>query len=308
MNVLTTSPTRFVPAASRDDVLLQLLAEQKLMRAEQRAEQKKIQEALDAMKVAQDRKDFERLFIEPVRHTSGSWASVRSPKVDERFDLKVATVTHYGLWKFREGDDPKLWTVYPMLSDAAYVDNKPVALPFKDVILAHVWPSKSGNPETHDVASLLGLPHTFAVEPRNFLLLPKFFESAFDSDSMLLLPRSGAPPAVSARAHQVDLLPAHERQRLSAFCSTTPTLYLPLASEGGLPFLRVLGWKGLSAIRARALHEAEALAGVPEFFDADVSLDGDGQPPLKKAMTRAASLGVRYRALGGGGGGPIRPQ
>ena len=54
-------PHVFVPAASKDDVLLQLLAEQKLMR-----------EALDAMKVAQDRKDFERLFIEPVRHTSGS--------------------------------------------------------------------------------------------------------------------------------------------------------------------------------------------------------------------------------------------
>ncbi len=135
--------------------------------------------------------------------------------------------------------------------------------------------------------------------------------AAVDSDAMLLLPRSGAPPTVSARANQVDLLAAHERQRLTAFCSTMPTLYLPLASDGGLPFLRVLGWKGLSAIRARALDEAEALAGVPEFFDADVSLDGDGQPPLKKAMTRAASLGVRYRALGGGGGGgggPIRPQ
>jgi hypothetical protein len=128
---------------------------------------------------------------------------------------------------------------------------------------------------------------------------------------MLLLQRSGAPPTVSARAHQVDLLPAHEWQRLTAFCSTTPTLYLPLASEGGLPFLRVLGWKGLSAIRERALHETEALAGVPKFFDADISLDGDGPPPLKKAKTQAASLGVRYRALGGGGGrggGPIRPQ
>ncbi len=93
---------------------------------------------------------------------------------------------------------------------------------------------------------------------------------------------SGAPPTVSARANQVDLLPAHEWQRLTAFCSTTPTLYLPLASEGGLPFLRVLGWKGLSAIRAQVLHETEALAGVPKFFDVDISLDGDGQPPLKK--------------------------
>ncbi len=77
---------------------------------------------------------------------------------------------------------------------------------------------------------------------------------------------SGAPPTVSVRAKQVDLLPAHERQRLTAFCSTTPTLYLPLASEGGLPFLRVLGWKGLSAIRSASIARDGGASGRPRIL------------------------------------------
>ena len=238
---------------------------------------------LEAQQRADARRDLERLFIDPVRHTSGSWASSRSPVPSERFDLKVATIDYYGLWASRDGGDSAQWTVHPMLSDTMRVDDgKPAPVPFRDAILSHVWPSKNSR-ETDELAALLGLPPGFSVEPRNFLILPKFFEAMFDGDNLLLLPRRGHPPSVAVRRNRVGgaLPPGEQQQRLDAYCETAPSLYLPLAAAATphVPWLRVLGWKALSAIRACG-EEAGATAGAPDFFDLDVSIDADGMRPL----------------------------
>ena len=248
------------------------------------------------------RRDFERLFIQPVLHTSGSWTSPRSPLPDERFKLKVDTIDFYGLWASHD-TDRKTWTVYPMLSMDEPVDGKPVPVPFNDAILAHVWPSK-GSGETTAVAKLLGLAHDFSVQPRNFLILPKLLEAAFDSDAMLLLPGRGTletPPTVSVRLNQLDLLPPDKQKELADFCASRRSLYLPQASTNKVPFLRVLGWKALSALRSQGEEEGET--EVPDFVDANVSVDAEGVPPLRTAIKQSAAVGVRYRALGGGGGG-----
>ena len=254
---------------------------------------------LEAQQRADSRRGLERLFIDPVRHTSGSWASSRSPVPSERFDLKVATIDYYGLWASHDGDDSAQWTVHPMLSDTTPLDDgKPTPVPFRDAILSHVWHSKNTR-ETDELAALLGLPPEFSVEPRNFLVLPKFFESMYDSDKLLLLPRRGQPPSVAARLNWAPggmLPPGEPQQRLRAYCETAPLLFLPLAAAATphVPWLRVLGWKALSAIRACG-EEAGATDGAPEFFDVDVSIDADGVRPLAAAMDRARNAGVRYR-------------
>lgn len=143
------------------------------------------------MKAAQDRAAFERLFIEPVRHTSGSWSSTRRPKEHERLDLKILTSDFYGLWAVH-GDDKSKWTVDPMLSDTIN-DDKPAPLPLKDVILAHMWPSKNDY-MADEVASLLGLERGFSLQPRNFLLLPKFVEAALDCDASSYFLAAGHRP------------------------------------------------------------------------------------------------------------------
>jgi len=159
------------------------------------------------------------------------------------------------------------------------------------------------------------------VNDRNFLILPKFFESAFDCDAMLLLPRRGLPPVVSARINRPELLPVEGEQlaRLVNFCKTAPQLYLPLASAGHVPFLRVLGWKALSAIRERS-EDAAATDTAPDYFDADVSgsnTDAEGVTPLRRAIAKAkvrstlvaeegvdsigAAVGVRLASPSGAG-------
>lgn len=249
----------------------------------------------------QERAELERLFITRVPHTPGSWASQRSPPPNERFSLKMATIDYYGLWASKEGDDSTAWTVHPMLAADGLADGKPAPLPFKEAILSHVWPSKGGG-ETDKLAALPGLPPTFSVEPRNFLILPKFFEQAFDGDAMLLLPHRGQPPGVSVRLHRLDVLPPADAAKLRDFCSVPRKLYFPGAADGKLPFLRALGWKALSALRAQQADAAEAAeAAVPEFFDADVSMDADGVAPLRAALDRAARVGVRFQHRRGAG-------
>lgn len=243
-------------------------------------------------------REFDRLFIGPVIHTSGSWASPRSPVPGEQFELKVATIEYYGLWASRTGADCSQWTVHPMLSEeGALSDGTPAPVPFRDAILAHVWPSKYRR-ETGELAALLGLPPTFSVDPRNFLILPKFLESAYDSDELLLLPRRGAPPSVSVRRNRGGLMPVAHQPRLDAFCAAAPSLFLPLAAAPAnrMPWLRVLGWKALSAIRARGEEEVGATVDVPDFVDTAVSVDADGMRPLAAVINKARAAGVRYQS------------
>lgn len=148
------------------------------------------------------------------------------------------------------------------------------------------------------VAALLGLPRNFSVGPRNFLILPKIFEVAFDSDVMMLLPRRGEPPSVAVRfnCNPGDTVPAIQLERLRVFCDASPTLYLPRAAEPDrrVPWLRVLGLKALSAIRARE-EEAGAMDDIPDFIDVNVSTDAQGVQPLMAVVNKGRAAGTRYR-------------
>lgn len=215
------------------------------------------------------RAELERLLIPPRYSIASSPSSTssrgtRSPLPDERFQLKLDVISYYGLW------DPATMSgdlvqrrVFTVLSPTA----EPVAL--KDAILAHIWPSAFAGMSAH-LRRELGLPAAFHVQPRNFLLLDKAVERAFDSDALLLLPARGVPPApptVRARVFHAGatatagaILPLAGRN-----------LHLPLAAEGRVPFMRLLAWKAFSALRA----DAEACDGddeLPSEVDIEATL------------------------------------
>lgn len=80
----------------------------------------------------------------------------------------------------------------------------PVA--FKDATLAHIWPSALAR-ESDLLRQQLGLPPAFHVRVRNFLILHRAVELAFDADALLLLPARAeppVPPTVRARAFRIE--------------------------------------------------------------------------------------------------------
>jgi len=242
--------------------------------------------------------ELDNLLIKPSFAPSSS-GSMRSPHPEDRIPLKVETIDYYGLWASKVGDDSRNWTVYPMLADTDVgADGRPAPVPLRDAILAHVWPSnqsQGGLP----VAKLLGLPENFNVRPRNFLILSKPVEKAFDADALLLLPRSGdgagVPPAVVARVFRsrASRVPSVQPAVLESWSGRL--LYLP---NGNVPFLRLLGWKAVSALRA-SFEEEAAAAELPSEVDlnATVSHDGTSRAALPRAVNSLLEAGARFSIL-----------
>ena len=127
--------------------------------------------------------------------------------------------------------------------------------------LAHVWLSVLAG-EADTLRRVLDLPLAFHVHPRNFLILDKSVERAFDADALLLLPVRPSPPeppTVRARVLR------HSEFQSSTACGDAAcagiaalagrALYLPRAADGKVPFLRLLAWKALSALRAAAFND-----------------------------------------------------
>ena len=233
--------------------------------------------------LANRKSELERLLIKPtfsVSVSSSGGTGVRSPKSEkERFALKVAVIDFYGLWDPATAGDAeanrRVFTMLP-LPEAA---GERTSVAFKDATLAHIWPSSQAA-EADALRRLLDLPAAFHLSPRNFLILEKAAEAAFDADALLLLPVRAAPPApprVRARAF-----------RLAEYRATAPNggaaardavaplagceLSLPRAAAGGVPFLRLLAWKAISALRAGAEAADDAAAAFPPDLDVDASL------------------------------------
>lgn len=218
------------------------------------------------------RAELERLLIPPRYSIASSPSSshargARSPQPDERFQLKLEVISFYGLWDpaTASASDPAQRRVFTMLSPTA----EPVAL--QDAVLAHIWPSAFAGVSAH-LCQELGLPHAFHVHPRNFLILEKAVERAFDGDALLLLPARGVPPApptVRARVFRASATAAAAMQPLAG-----RDLRLPLAADGRVPFMRLLAWRAFSVLRA----DAEARDGdeeLPSEVDVEATLSRD---------------------------------
>lgn len=251
-----------------DEALVTLAAEMTLLRKEMK------------------RNRIEKLFISPVKSIGSSTPSqpARSPRPEERIPLKIATIEYYGLWASSEPDKASR-TVYTMLPASAPAGGaSQVAVPFKDAILSHIWPAKA---DPREISELLGLGSDFNVQPRNFLILPKAIEKAFDADDLLLLPFRETSPAphrgVRARLH-----PDTDSTHPLAWTDRV-SLFLPRESEGHVPYLRLLAWKAISALRT-AFGGADEC---PAFIDVDASVDGRGE--VRRATDWYLEGGGKFR-------------
>jgi hypothetical protein len=271
---------------------------------------------------------FKQLFIPPVFSppASGGGSSNRSPRDEDRSVLKIETIEYYGLWASDEPDKMSR-KVFTMLASSASVAPEPV--PFKEAILAHIWPSVLA-PKALDAGGLLCLPEGFHVHPRNFLLLRKPEERAFDADALLLLPRrnAGGGQDVVARefSRHTSRLSVAERALFShadvaaspaaaavaaaavAAAAAAPVcgsssgydgrlLYLPRAADGRVPFMRLLAWKAVSALRA-AHEDVDAQADLPAELALDAT-NSSGAAALagSRAAGRLTSAGVLFFSL-----------
>ena len=164
-------------------------------------------------------------------------------------------------------------------------------LPFSKVILSHIWPSSHRN-FVEDAGIEFGLPERFEIDPRNFLLLPRETEEAFDAGALLMLPHKaerGNPPSVTARTFKAaKRFPGFEDTLLSASYNDTP-LYLPRASEGHIPYMRLLAWKALSSIGP---HEDQD--SIPPEVDLDASLNADSGKKIRTASSLLKGAGIIF--------------
>ena len=136
------------------------------------------------------------------------------------------------------------------------------------------------------------------MDPRNFLILSKSVELAYDADALLLLPRrgiDGAPPAAVARVFGGRLLRLPESVKAQLRSYGGQKLHLPRASEGCIPFMRLLAWKAVSALRA-ANEETDSFADLPSdvHLDATVTHNDVAVGASARAVDTLKRLGARF--------------
>lgn len=233
---------------------------------------------------ANRRAELERLLILPTCSVAsspsrGATVLLRS---QERFRLKVEVISFYGLWDPATADEPDvaLRRVFTMLPERGGSGDgvARVSVALSDAVLAHIWPSVLAS-ESDAMRCLLGLPPAFHLKVRNFLILDERAAGAFDADALLLLPVRAAlpaPPCVRARPFrlaEVALSGTAARDAVEALAGRE--LFLPLAADGRVPFMRLLAWKALSALRAGA-EEADENATTTFPDDATLTRERRG--------------------------------
>ena len=265
--------------------------------------------AVERNAVANRRAELERLIIRPTLSNASSPSSTstsggaRSPRAHERLQLKRDVISFYGLWDpaTEHLADVSSRRVFTMLSPSS----PRASVTFKDATLAHIWPSALAR-ESDLLRQQLGLPPAFHVHVRNFLILDRAVELAFDADALLLLParaKSPAPPTVRARAFRIEHQAAAADGGVAARAliaslaghDSPHELHLPRAGEGRVPFMRLLAWKALSALRAGSeAYEGEAAFPVDVDVDATVSRDHAGHRPGSSGFSALLSAGLIF--------------
>lgn len=227
------------------------------------------------------------LFVKPV---STKLTAVETPRTAEaRIALKVETVDFYGLWASDEPHKPdrKVYTMIPCSDAEAAV---PTAVDFSDAILSHIWQARMPT----DVAERdLHLPSGFHTHPRNFLVLRKQAEIAFDRGVLLLLPSAGRSVTTKYFCKNKGNLPPFMTGDEVADMAPR-TLYLPQADKGKVPFMRLLGWTAISHLRERCENE-QAWTSLPPEFSLDSTLTSEHAGVLLSCVADMKTDGWRFR-------------
>lgn len=148
--------------------------------------------------------------------------------------------------------------------------------------LAHIWPSSKAV-QASAMKRVFGLDEGFHLHPRNFLLLEKHVEEAFDNEALLLLPRRAVgdtPSEVWSRPLWLDKLAryaskdpgdaaAAEMNRLRPYLGQH--LHVPQAASGKVPYLRLLAWHAVSALRVRSDADVDYVSEFPAGIHATIT-------------------------------------
>jgi hypothetical protein len=174
--------------------------------------------------------------------------------------FKRSVAAYYGL---EHEDSSKLYDMFGHVAE------------FRNVTLAHIYPKSFTN--HGDFAAEMALPPAFNTHPRNYLLLPRAFHSAYDAGWVALIPRSHG--TIRVRVFQPHRVPADIR------ALDGRDLHLPKArgDPSKLPFLRVLGWfawlaKGATVVSDDVMSELEAALSA--------SQSGEGNGRLRARSSR----------------------
>ncbi len=220
-----------------------------------------------------------RLHIKPAVSTGGG--SARSPRAEERLDLKMHFLTCFGLLE-------------PTNNLRCYTHMGGPAVPIKDATLAHIWPSSEA-----DAAGLLAgelrLPRAFHLNPRNFLILPWDVHCAFDSGWLLFIPKKYAGETrVVVRASRVDAVVVHgnpestETRDKRAWLRSLDGTVLQFKNDLR-PFMRVLGWRAWTM--RGSPDDDDAASRDAEEASVDVgSVDAEGNRALHSLSLRGLAL------------------
>jgi hypothetical protein len=221
-----------------------------------------------------------RLHIKAAVSTGGS---VRSPREEERPDLKARVLDFYGLRV--PGDATQSFT---------HLGGPAVGL--KNATLAHIWPSSEA-----DAAALLAdelkLKPSFHLDPRNFLILPHDVHCAFDSGWLLLIPKNSTVPGgetrVIVRASRTSAVVVHgdpssiatreKREWLQSLDGTALSF-----KNDARPFMRVLGWRAWT-MRCSPADDAASQDAAEASSDVG-SVDAEGNVALRSLAQRGAAL------------------
>ena len=126
-----------------------------------------------------------------------------------------------------------------------------------------------------------------------------------NEDTAAALPRSPSsargvmPPPPEAQKTGARFTPAEtaaKRSRLDGFARRR--LFLPLAGEGRVPFMRLLAWKAVSALRAREEEDEAGLgAGPPDELDMNATSSSRDDGVVVAAVQRLRFAGFKFRTV-----------
>jgi hypothetical protein len=164
-----------------------------------------------------------------------SFSTERTPRDDDRKKLKAKTIDFYGL---------------RAPGDMVFTNCQGPSVTAEKAILAHIYPSNMArDPRYSDFLKSFGLEQGFAVDPRNFLILPPLVEKAFDAGILVLLPKKTATGHdVVIRVVNKALVTNPESLR-QIMMYDGQSLRFPKADEKCLPYLRLLGWRAVSIMQ-----------------------------------------------------------
>lgn len=157
-----------------------------------------------------------------------------------QFALKLRVLDYYGL-RVNDATDTLSTTLARTMLDAADTPPRPMA----DATLAHIIPSTRAHEVPHYMKAL-GVGMGLMDDERNYLVLPKFAEIAFDAEALIYFPEKR--DNVTLWPWHLDRLPPDEVDAVRALAGLQLSWPAQLASPN-MPFMRLIAWRLISVTR-----------------------------------------------------------